>query len=303
MISFANTKLFKQLKLMVNNAYLFYSADQLLNEGIALTWAKMLVCENSTACGSCPACKQFDSNTHPDVNIIKQSSVKVEDVSKIINKLATKPISAKYKIFVILDAENINEIAQNKLLKSLEEPNPSTIFILTSTKTDKLLPTVLSRLNKQFVPAPDKDDKIAISNLYMHDGIDISNYPNTDCSLTEAVNLATNQTYTDTIEEIFNLLFSLNTTADIPRAVSGLEKFDKTIFFACMQDIFLSVLTGKNKYGNNIEKLKKLYNNQAISHIVPLINEAYIKQMSNVNFTYILDNLLFDILKERFLCK
>ena len=302
MISLKNTKIYNNLNLGKHHAYLFYSSDALHNEAVALTYAKSLVCETGNICGDCNACKQFDNRSHPDANIIKQPSVKVEDVAKIVNQLLTKPIYSQNKIFVLLDADTINEIAQNKLLKSLEEPTPSSIFILTTNKTDKLLPTVLSRLNKVFIPTPDEEDKKIIASEFQKDGIDISNYPTNDISLTEAVNLANNEVYSATIDSIFNLLLSISTTADIPRAVSGIEVIDKNIFFSCMQDIFLTILTGKKKYGGRLEQLKKLYSNNAIAHIVPLIDEAYKKQMSNVNFNFILDNLLFDILKERYLC-
>ena len=156
-----HTSVYKSLNLKKGefHAYLFYSTDKELNNNVALCFAKSLICENLNACEICDACKQFESSSHPDVFIINQNTVKVEDANKIINKLNTKPISADVKVFVVLNAENINEIAQNKLLKSLEEPNSQNIFIFTSIKTDKLLPTVLSRLKKLYVPKLSSEDK------------------------------------------------------------------------------------------------------------------------------------------------
>ena len=98
------TTLYKELNLGQNlsHAYLLYSADRELNNNIALTFAKSLVCERGVACGSCPKCQQFESQSHPDVTIIDQDSIKVDDVNKIISKLSTLPLDNKYKIFVIL---------------------------------------------------------------------------------------------------------------------------------------------------------------------------------------------------------
>ena len=48
---------------------------------IALNFAKSILCENNSACNNCFGCKQFDSNSHPDLTIINQDSIKVEDVS------------------------------------------------------------------------------------------------------------------------------------------------------------------------------------------------------------------------------
>lgn len=303
MISLTKTDFYKNLQLKHHHANLFYSSDALLTEAVALNFAKSLVCENDNMCNYCSACKQFEIGTNPDVTIIKQASIKVADVSSIINKLNTKPINSEFKLIVILNADTINETAQNKLLKSLEEPNPSTIFVLTTTKTDKLLPTILSRLNKIYVPAPNTEDKKLIAEQFSLQGTNLDNYPLQDCTLTEAVEIVTDSNYLNTIDAVFDLLFTLRTTADIPRAVAGLENIDKNKFFYSMQDIFLNLLNNKNKYGEKLNQLKPLYPKNCLPSIVPLIDEAYKKQQSNVNFTFILDNLLFDILKEKFLCK
>ena len=78
-----------------------------------------------------------------------------------------------------------------------------------------------------------------------------------------------------------------------------------SIFFSIMQNIFLSCLKNKyaEKYKNLIDFIKVNYTEKAIIKSVELIEKAYVMQMSNVNFTFILDNLLFNILKEKFLCK
>ena len=129
--SIKQTSVYKSLNLHKGefHAYLFYSIDKELNNNIALNFAKQLICEKGNICNSCNACKQFNSHSHPDFVLLDQTSIKVEDANKIIAKLNTMPISSDLKVFVILNAENINEIAQNKLLKSLEEPNSQNVFI------------------------------------------------------------------------------------------------------------------------------------------------------------------------------
>lgn len=300
--SIKDTSLYKALNLSNNltNTYLFYSSDKVLNDEIALNFAKSLMCENSCACDNCPACSQFNSKTNPDLHILDQDSIKVEDVNLLMSKLSTKPLSFKHKVFVILNADKINEIAQNKLLKSLEEPNEHNIFILTTTKTDKLLPTVLSRLKKIYVPKLSVQDKRVIANDI---SMNISNFINKDVTLTEIFN-SDNPTQIDTINTIKAIFENLNTTADIPRVVNEIKNVDKALFLPLMQDIFLDVLKGNGKYDANIVRpIENKFTSKAIIKCIPLIEDAYKKQMSNVNFIYILDNLLFNILKEKFLCR
>ncbi len=287
-----------------SHAYLLYSFDKELNNNIALAFAKSLICQNSNACETCPACQQFNSVSHPDVYVLNQASIKVDDVTKLMDKLNTKPISAKVKVFVILNAETINEISQNKLLKSLEEPNSQNIFILTSSKTDKLLPTVMSRLNKIYIPKLTNADKQIISKELSEQNIDITNYQNADFSLTEIINFETNDEYKNTLKNIDFLFSNLKTTADIPNVVSKLNNVNKELFFPLLQDLFLSTLNGEKKFEKPLTMLIDVnFSKKALRKCIPLIGEAYKKQMSNVNFGYILDNLLFNILKEKFLCK
>ena len=301
-----DTSVYKSLNFSKSksHAYLLYSIDKELNNQIALSFAKSLICENQTSCNQCNACKQFNSSSHPDITIINQTSIKVEDANKIISKLSTKPISSNVKVFVILNAETINEIAQNKLLKSLEEPSEHNIFILTSTKTDKLLPTILSRLNKQYVSKLTSNDKKILQPDLKAINVDISNYIDKDFMLTDIINFETNKDYKDTLTSIDYLFSNLKTTADIPKVVTTISSSNKSLFFPLLQDIVLDCINDSKKFDKSITMLINVnFNKKALLKCLPLIEDAYKKQMSNVNFSYILDNLLFNMLKEKFLCK
>lgn len=300
-----NTECYKSLKLAstLTHAYLFYSLDAVLNKEIALTKANEILCENGNCCGKCAGCIQFKNLTHPDLTIIEQDSIKVEDISRLLNILSTKPVYAKMRVFVIINADVINEMAQNKLLKSLEEPTDTTVFILTTTKLNKLLPTVMSRLNKIFVPNLSVADKKIISNELKNEGINIEPIINKDFNLTESINLVTNNNYSEAIDQVFELLTNLNTTQDIPNLVSTLNVKDKTLFLTCLMDIFLDIFTPKKFDDEKIRPLKQKFNDKVIIKILPHIDTAYKYINSNVNFTYVLDNLLFKILREKFLCK
>lgn len=304
--SLKNTKLYNDLNLSkdIHHAYLFFSLDKELNNNIALSFAKTLICSNNTACNECDFCHQFNSNTHPDLKIINQNSIKVEDVNNIIAKLTTLPISATHKVFVILNAENINEIAQNKLLKSLEEPNSSTIFILSTTKPDKLLPTVMSRLHKINLPKLGEEDLAVIAKELKQLNVDTRKYTNLKFNLTELIDIETNASVNKTINSIKYIFENLNTSGDIPRVISNMPEYDKNIILSLMQKLFVSAINQEFSVDEYLCTYLTLnYPKQALINCLPHIEKAYTMQMSNVNIGYILDNLLFDILKEKFLCK
>ena len=300
-----NTNLYKSLNLNKNlhHAYLFHSTDKQLNNNLAMLFAKSIVCENQNGCNACFACKQFKNNSHPDFVKIEQNSIKVEDVNNLMNKLNTKPLSSSYKVFVILNAENINEISQNKLLKSLEEPNSSTIFIFTTSKTDKILPTVLSRLHKINVPKLTSEDLNKICEELKQNNINIEKYLTSNMTLTEILNFVTDKNYQNTLMAIKYIFESLKSSQDIPKVASTLPEFDKSLFFLILQKVLLSCINNETLFNDLSLLINSNYPKQALINSLKLVEDAYKKQMSNVNFTYILDNLLFNILKEKFLCK
>lgn len=296
-----NTSSYRTLSLgrELSHAYLFYSNDQALNNEIALTFAESILCEKGSACGKCSSCTQFESNSHPDFYILDDKSIKVEDVAKLLDKMATLPVYSKHKVFVVLNFENVNERAQNKMLKSLEEPNPSNIFIVTSTKLDKILPTVLSRLSKVHVPTLSEKDKLSIIDEYKSKNINLSSFKNFD-TLTNMLTFTDEKT-NNTLQAITKIFDNLNNSSSIPQIVSSLGDVDKDIFFPLMQDMFMCVIKQTNQFEKkDIASIALRFSPSVLARCLPLIDDAYKKLKSNVNFYYILDNLLFNILKEKY---
>ena len=76
----------------------------------------------------------------------KQAYINKNDINRILDLQVTKPYEAEYKVFIVWMAEKIYPSMGHKLLKSLEEPDGKTLFILISENFEQLLPTILSRL-------------------------------------------------------------------------------------------------------------------------------------------------------------
>jgi DNA polymerase III delta' subunit len=116
---------------------------------VALEFFKALNCTFTPAdpCDKCGSCIKAGSGNHPDlIKIIPDGSEKkVEDVRRILNELGLKPFLARYRVVIIEPAETLHKSSANTLLKSLEEPPKTTIFILISHKPSLILPTIVSR--------------------------------------------------------------------------------------------------------------------------------------------------------------
>ncbi len=83
----------------------------------------------------------------------KQGAIFTSESSAIIRKLSLKTFEGKHKVMIIWMPEKMNEATANKLLKILEEPSQSTVFILVSNKPDEMISTILSRTQQLKIPA------------------------------------------------------------------------------------------------------------------------------------------------------
>ncbi len=95
----------------------------------------------------CSPCKLFRSNNSPDFIDIKPDGkdIKVGQVEKITTQFITKPLINKYQIYTITEADKLNIVAANKLLKFLEEPSEGIVGILITDNIRNILPTIKSR--------------------------------------------------------------------------------------------------------------------------------------------------------------
>ena len=122
---------------------------------LAEEFAKALMCSDAGAdgaCGICSNCKYFDNYTTPDVTRVYEPSetknVKVDFIKdNVVAESYLKPQFARTKTFII-DFDYLGVESQNALLKSLEEPRKDVVFILTSSNTDSVLDTVMSRVTE-----------------------------------------------------------------------------------------------------------------------------------------------------------
>lgn len=119
---------------------------------LAMLLAKALVCSADSAekpCGLCSDCVKAAGGNHPDILVYRSGagprSFSVETVRKIRADAFILPNEAARKVFVLINAQNMTESAQNAMLKILEEPPAFTCFILTCESRAGLLETIVSR--------------------------------------------------------------------------------------------------------------------------------------------------------------
>lgn len=150
--SVVQERLFRYLSSQrIHPALLFIGPDKQVKFQVAKGMAKLLFCQKKNKmafCNECNNCKRIEKEIHPDVYFFKEDSeetLKIEVVREVIGQMRVTPIEGPYKLCVIEEAHRMNSAAANAFLKTLEEPGEGRFFILTTTQSGSILPTVASR--------------------------------------------------------------------------------------------------------------------------------------------------------------
>lgn len=151
----------------VPNSLLFSGDEGIGKRQFALELAKAMICldpAGGEACDICSACrrssvfafprsddkdahKRVIFSDHPDVGtvIAYNRNILVDAVRHLESEANFRPYEARSRFFIIDDADKMNDAASNALLKTLEEPSPTTHIFLVTSRPASLLPTIRSR--------------------------------------------------------------------------------------------------------------------------------------------------------------
>ena len=165
----------------IPNAYLFEGPWGVGKTRTALTLAAALVCRtlSDEACGVCDACLRVARFQHPDVRFIfpvmtdaddpesissvlqevasdphyvftyeKAASIRIGLTRDLLREMAFRPYEGRRRVIVLRDADRMREDQYSAMLKSLEEPGASTLWVLTTSRAHRLPPTIRSRCLK-----------------------------------------------------------------------------------------------------------------------------------------------------------
>lgn len=134
------------------HAYLITGPQGVGRRTLALRLSQALNCtapvKPAIPCGECRACRLIEKMQHPDFSVVQAEAgraLKVDQIRGLQRTLSLAPYEATYKIALLLRFEEANPNAANALLKTLEEPPPQVVLLLTASDAEALLPTIISR--------------------------------------------------------------------------------------------------------------------------------------------------------------
>lgn len=138
------------------HALLFSGPKGVGKRATAADLVKNLFCEKGNACGTCRGCRHLAGEIHPDFRVVKgETSIKIDELRAIRKEVYEPPFEAPVRVILIDNAEVMTREAANALLKTLEEPPPSNVFILVTSREQDIPLTVRSRcMRLGFGPLP-----------------------------------------------------------------------------------------------------------------------------------------------------
>lgn len=150
----------------VGATLLFAGPEGIGKRQFALTLAKAFNCQQPVidaaqgrydCCDLCPVCRRIDAGEYGDVVTIRPDGqfIKIAQTRQLATEIYFRPQEGRQRFFVIDEADRLREEAANSLLKTLEEPPPTSTIILLSAKPNALLQTIRSRAQRlSFAPLP-----------------------------------------------------------------------------------------------------------------------------------------------------
>lgn len=301
----------------VSHAYILNGPDLSGKMMIAEAFARALLCEKQDpdGCGECRSCRQSDDRNNPDIIYVKHdkpNTISVDDIrTQLNNDIVIKPYSNQYKIYIVDEAEKMNQQAQNALLKTIEEPPAYAVIMLLTTNADSFLQTIRSRcitLNLKSV----KNDVI---KSYLMTEKKIPDYQADVCAafaqgvVGKAIKLASSDDFNELKESALSLIKRLDDIDlyEMGEAIKQISDYKLQVqdYFDLITVWYRDVLYMKATNDVNglifkdevydIKKQASKHSYHGIEAIIEALDKAKIRINANVNFDLVIELLLMTI--------
>jgi DNA polymerase-3 subunit delta' len=131
-----------------------------------------LAVRDRVGCGQCTACRTVLAGTHPDVTAVATDklSISKQEVRDLVLTAQRSPATGRHRVVIVEDADRMSAGTFNVLLKSIEEPPPSTVWMLCAPSAEDLAATIRSRCRLVTLRVPPSD--VVAELLVRRDGVE-----------------------------------------------------------------------------------------------------------------------------------
>lgn len=300
----------------LSHAYLVLSPDRGIIKLFNTLVSCLIMCNNS-GCGDCDTCRKIKNGNHADIMHLvppEGKGLKVSDIEGMINSMYLAPVEPTgKKLYFLYDGDIMNASAQNKLLKTLEEPPEGVTIFISASSEAGVLDTVKSRSRKLNIDHLDVEELYKELSAYYGVGERVMNacsFSGGNAGLAEK--LIYDNAYIECAEGAWELLTGLNSSKGIAdylnKPYMGKDKLSDTL--TSMETILRDALAkvsggkvwsvGKDK---ELEIISSRYSDAALACALEKLTEARQKLQSNCNASNVADALMFNILEVRYRCR
>jgi DNA polymerase-3 subunit delta' len=287
---------------------------------LAEAFAMALQCEGEgeKPCMKCRSCHQAADRNQPDIIYVsheKPNTIGVDDIrEQVNNQIVIKPYSSRRKVYIIDEAEKMNQQAQNALLKTIEEPPEYAVILLLTTNADSFLQTILSRCIRLNLKAVRED----VIKGHLMKQYRLPDYQAEVCAafsqgnVGKAIRLASSEEFGEMKASALQLLKRLDDIDlyEMGEAVKQIAEYKLTVndYFDLMMIWFRDVLYLKATNDVNglifrdevydIKKQAAKRSYRGIERVLEALEIAKARISSNVNFDLVIELLLLTIKAE-----
>lgn len=294
----------------LSHAYLVVSEDSLARKNFLTLAAISIICQN--ACMECGACSRILKGIHIDVKTYDGSKMSVKDVNVLVDDTQTLSIEGGKKLYLIDNAEGLSAAAQNKMLKTYEEPGEDVIIILAASNESSILTTIRSRAKILYIPPfPSKEIiKMLIENGCESDNAEVA-AAYAQGSLERAERMSGEkgykQAFVDALEVLSTLKNSKQLADYIFLPVFSKENIELTLDFMeiILSDILIltsganvELKTAHRDY--DLQQIQKDFTPGGAAMALLALSEGRKMLHFNINATSVAEKILFDILEARY---
>lgn len=299
----------------LSHAYMVISPDTLALNNLFEIVACAVYCKDD-ACLACTTCHRILHGNHADVKFINSDNknLKVEDVESLIDDTGTRPFESDHKLYFVFSADKMNAAAQNKLLKTLEEPQKTVTIFLGVSRESAMLDTVKSRSKKITL---DRFSQEEISSALKEEGFPSDSAETAaacaDGMLGRAKEIAEDKSFAENYAQTVNVFKNLKKSGDVASFLNEkvLDKERLPVFLDIASLIVRDMMAAKTderlitnrRTAEEIKEMSQDYSLLALSNILYLINEERKKLNVYVSSVGVAENLLLGILEVKYKCR
>ncbi|MGI6731810.1 MAG: hypothetical protein ACOX5F_07970 [Anaerovoracaceae bacterium] len=264
----------------ISHAYIFEGDAESDKLQLAENFTKAILCQgnNTDCCDSCNSCIKIDHGNHEDVIYCRSEGGRIKDegIESLQSRLKKKPYVGSRNIAIIENADTMTLRAQNRLLKTLEEPSMGTVIILLSQNTENLTSTILSRCIVY-----------KLNSSHISEDLNETHEINIDSIMSIADMTLSKEPFFKIEKELASYMTDATTALCF---LDTLEKwFRDLVFMPYVED---GSLIWNPEYMNELEERSRLYRREDILKSIDWIEEAKRDIARNMNIGYTLKNMI-----------